>query len=500
MNSKTDALFLFIKTLSSAEKIRIKQYAGLQKGEKNYLRLYDVLCDMDEYDESYLREHFKGEKFLKNLSRLKNYLHGFLLKALSAFYTEPNADLSDMIREIHICVNKKSFAKALELIKKAKKTASERERFHEWLRLLNLERELILELPKIENFDERLDYLKAEIESVTQLLINLQHYINLEDDLLKRARRKFQIRGEKDKSIIDKLASSPLMQYERFALSSRARLKYLKNLGEISWLKQDIQNTISCTQKTIAIYEEHEYLIEEYRSDYQNDLVRLVNLFLRIDDHENSKIYLEKFDKRFTQASRDRGELFDKLLILKLSYSIDTGDETFGLEAVASAEKELALYESGIKDDLLILIYFLLTRFNIISGNNAVASRWVQKIIHTEKRHLRIDLQIFARVLHLVVLFESNDLAGIEYHARNYARFINKQDHVYKVESALVRFLNKTPDYIVRNNLMEGLEKLKVELSEILKDPYEQRALEYFDIIEWLDEKLESANSIIKRQ
>ena len=34
--------------------------------------------------------------------------------------------------------------------------------------------------------------------------------------------------------------------------------------------------------------------------------------------------------------------------------------------------------------------------------------------------------------------------------------------------------------------------KLKTELEEIVKDPFEKRALEYFDFISWLESKIDN--------
>lgn len=443
MKDKTDPLFQLIKMLTPAEKIRIKQFAGLYKGDQNHIQLYDLLSEMEFYDEAHIRKHFKGKKMLNNLSRVKNYLFQFILKALSAFYTESNADLSDLIRQINILLAKNSFDKGLELISKAKKIAAKRERFHEWLQLLNIERKLTLTLPKIKDFDERLDHLKSEIRKVTERLNNLQEYENLENDLLKKARRKYQIRGEKDKTSINNLARHPLMQNSTQALSSKAKIKFFKNISAMAWMNQDIDKTIESCQKIIEICETSPEILPEVYEVFFAELLQLTSLYLIRNNQKMSLLYLNKMEDFSHQFKKERTKYFDQLIIAKLTYALGTADFDIGNKAVEQVRRELKDYINYLKDESLLFIYFLIVKFFLLQNDLSNAFKWVQKILQMNNTYVRIDLHIFARVMHLIILFEQEDWKGLESHSRNYSRFINQQEQVYKVERSLVNFFRK---------------------------------------------------------
>jgi len=83
MAKKGDGLFDLIHTLSKSEKRYFKLFANLQKGkEKKYLKVFDAIASMEEYDEKKLREKLKGETFLNELHVIKNYLFEMILDSL----------------------------------------------------------------------------------------------------------------------------------------------------------------------------------------------------------------------------------------------------------------------------------------------------------------------------------------------------------------------------------------------------------------------------------
>ena len=50
----------------------------------------------------------------------------------------------------------------------------------------------------------------------------------------------------------------------------------------------------------------------------------------------------------------------------------------------------------------------------------------------------------------------------------------------------------KIPKIITDKERIVVFKELKIELEEITKDPFEKKALEYFDFISWLESKIEN--------
>ena len=124
MNASED-LFQLIKSLSQNEKryFRIYASAHILHGKNNYMRLFEAIARQKIYDEKYIKQKFSRERFVKQLSVVKNYLYNLILKSLRNYHssTSANAVLVNMLRDIEILYDKGLFQEAQKRIKKARR-------------------------------------------------------------------------------------------------------------------------------------------------------------------------------------------------------------------------------------------------------------------------------------------------------------------------------------------------------------------------------------------
>jgi len=102
--------------------------SALQSGDKNYVRLFDLIDKMSEYDEENVKKTFKGEKFIKHLPSEKNHLYKLILKALRSYYGETSVSsmLKQEIKNIEILYNKALFEECSKFLERAKKLAEKK--------------------------------------------------------------------------------------------------------------------------------------------------------------------------------------------------------------------------------------------------------------------------------------------------------------------------------------------------------------------------------------
>ena len=64
----SEQLFILIKSLSPEEKRQFKLFSSKYQRTKgnNYVRLFDAVDKLSQYDEDQLRKKFKKEKFIRN--------------------------------------------------------------------------------------------------------------------------------------------------------------------------------------------------------------------------------------------------------------------------------------------------------------------------------------------------------------------------------------------------------------------------------------------------
>lgn len=77
-----DDLFILIKSLSKTEKAYFKKYASIHsnKGQQQYLSLFDLLNDMTVYDEAILKKKI-AHLGITQLPVYKNYLYKIILRS-----------------------------------------------------------------------------------------------------------------------------------------------------------------------------------------------------------------------------------------------------------------------------------------------------------------------------------------------------------------------------------------------------------------------------------
>ena len=96
--STTDQLFKLIKSLNKSEKRNFKLFANRtqQKIEARFIRLFDVLDGMNEYNEDLVFKRFS--KLSKSqLSNLKRHLYSQILSSLRMIHIKKEIDIE--IRE-----------------------------------------------------------------------------------------------------------------------------------------------------------------------------------------------------------------------------------------------------------------------------------------------------------------------------------------------------------------------------------------------------------------
>ncbi|MBI2269230.1 MAG: hypothetical protein HYU69_02615 [Bacteroidetes bacterium] len=89
--------------MSKAEKRFFKLYTANTSDREvnNYVNLFDAIDNQDKYSEARL---IKEEKYIKQLPKLKNYLHELILESLNVYHSKNSVDfkLRSLIGSIEV--------------------------------------------------------------------------------------------------------------------------------------------------------------------------------------------------------------------------------------------------------------------------------------------------------------------------------------------------------------------------------------------------------------
>ena len=133
----SEDLFSLIRSLNKSEKRYFKLSVSMQKGEKKYLRLFEEVDRMNHYDEQRIKEKFKGQHFIRQLTFTKHYLAKLIMNSLRNFHADRSIDnsLKNLILDIEILYEKRLFGLCNKLLEKGKAIATRYERIPDKLEL-----------------------------------------------------------------------------------------------------------------------------------------------------------------------------------------------------------------------------------------------------------------------------------------------------------------------------------------------------------------------------
>ncbi len=137
----TTELFDLIKSLNRSERRYFKLNASVQKGNKNYLKLFEAVDSQTAYGEQFLKKKYKNEKFITNLTVTKNYLYKLNVRSLNSYYNEKSVDtkLNNLLNKCRLLYNKALFRQYFKSVQSGKEMAVKFEMFSYQLEFLELE-------------------------------------------------------------------------------------------------------------------------------------------------------------------------------------------------------------------------------------------------------------------------------------------------------------------------------------------------------------------------
>jgi hypothetical protein len=167
------------------------------------------------------------------------------------------------------------------------------------------------------------------------------------------------------------------------------------------------------------------------------------------------------------------------------------GDFEKAVQLVEPIEQGIKAYAENIHAGRSISMNYYIAYAYLGLKEYITALRWINKII-SGKTDLSSDLLCFSRLLNLILHIELDNQLQLEYVFKSTYSYFMKRERLFKLEGCFLRFMKKNTEKMSASKQKDLFILLKDELSLLLTDPYEYRALEYFDFISWLVSKIEN--------
>src|SRR6188768_3912087 len=479
-NRFSDILFQLVHSLEKSEKRHFKLYIkrSSAKQDLKIIQLFDALDKLQEYDERLLLKKMPGISKTQ-LANLKNHLYKQVLASLRLLKTTDNIDLqlSEHLDNARILYNKGLKIHSLRILERAKELARANQKFNTLVQLLSLEK-------------------KIETVHITR---------STTDKTKEMAEEALEISGHIDR--VTRLSNLALLLYRWFVLYGHARNdqdeKELNTFFEklylyqsycwYAFIRQDFLMYYRYSQKWIDLFEEQPVMKEVETGHYIKGVHTLLNAFFDLRYFERFETVLKKFEqfaKTDIATRHDNFRTHTSIYIntAKINWHLMKGSFAEGLKLVPSIEKNLEEYALFVDKHRILVFNYKIATLYFGAGKYETAIDYLQKIINGPV-DLRIDLQCYARLLHLMAHYELGNDQIIESLIKSVYRYMAKMKNLTVVEEEMFRFLRQSFN-VSPKKIKPELEKFLDKIKHLEKNRFETRSFAYLDIISWVESKV----------
>ena len=495
----SSSLHELIQSMSKSEKRYFKVFSSRHTigEENNYIRIFDYIEQLEEYNEELLFEYFEGEAFLNKFSITKNRLYESILKALDAYHANSSVD-AQIFRLIHgaeILYKKSLYNHAHKQLISAEKLAIKHEKHI-------LQVEINKQLKKIIESKGHSQTVSKEVQSIFEtnkkLIDTISYYTTLwqlKGELFAHINTKGQARSKEDiknyveiKAKLDQLGKPEAPSFENTYLYNHVMSAYFFAINEKA-------ESLTYLEINLTLYKNNPNKIQHEPNIYFSILTNIIHLKSQVGDYKTALIHLNELktfpDKYKIDLNEDLAiKLFSSKYSLKLMLYTNQGEFEKAAELASIIEEGLRLYTDKITLTRKAYLAFKLAVAFFGLGDYHTSLKWLNQILNDNRLDEKEDLLAFAQILNLLVHLELKNERLLPYALKSTQRFLKKRNRTYQFETIFLKYISKIAKSTDRFEEELILKSVQKELDEIKKDPLESIALDYFDFSAWIEAKL----------
>ncbi len=507
-NDISKGLFHLIKGLSPSEKRYFRLFVSKEgkSQHKKFLRLFEVMEVQKVYSEEAI---LQAEPTLKpsQMSNLKAHLYKRILQSLRSFESSSVRDIQirELIDYAQILYNRSLYGQCVRALQKAKKLADKHDNLEMLLEIFKWEK-LVLSQTVGKGNQKRVNAIIDQVRDVNNRINNINSFSNISVKLNALYLRKGFIRNQKDYDKVHAIFQEGLPEYDEDLLSFYEKLHLYNLFVDYYFFIQDFRQGCQYAQKWVNLIEEsqripdyldnylkglNQLMIAEYKlmryEEFVNNHRRMKNLPFQpgVDLDANIQLKLQKYTY---------SHLFNKYFMV--------GDFDIGVMLMGKIKPALEQFIDHLDKHSRLIMYYKIACLYFGSSDFSESIKWLNRVINTESEDIREDVHSFARILNLVCHFELGHMDVIPYYLRSTYRYLSKKDDLGQFQKYILRFIKRLEGSMTEKILIEQFKKLRLQLLSLVESPFEKRAFIYFDIISWLESKIqgEKVGTIIKEK
>lgn len=488
----SDQLFRLIKSLDTSEKGYFKKFAKGYGKAQNYIVLFDIIDELDSYDEDVVIKKLRKQPFVKQLAVTKNYLFELILKSQKQYRADVSkfGKLNTLMENGEILFEKGLYEEALKTWEKAKNLAIA---FDEKPFILDIEtnkRRYYIDMTA----SNWANYAEPSYQTSFTLLAEYERMLKIQQryvEIIQVIKIQPFFRTPEQRSTWDTFMQDPLLapEHEPQDFYGKLYFNYIYNIYHLLCRNKD--EALIYIKKIVDLWDKHQTLKDiepiKYLSAVNNYLTNL--LFLGEKDQYIS--YFDSIDWPSGNSISREAIIFEHYWLLKSSYYGLLNNITEAGKFFESTLPQIKKYGRYINKVRLIIMYFSIAHYYTMVGRYTDSLDYLQLLQDSKEIELRKDVQAMARLLMLINHFESGNNMLMEHLTRSTKRFLQLTNNYFETEKLFIKHLTlvlKTPDKQSKN---QAFGKMLEEIDTLFaSNEQEKIALEPLRINDWIKAKI----------
>ncbi len=504
--STSKELFNLIKSLTKAEKRNFRLYANrnYSQSQLKFIELFEILDKAEAYDEKQIQKNLGGFSKAK-LSNLKRHLYTQILSSLRVITSsrKPNMEAREMIDFAYILYYKSFYLEALKIIEKAKRLIEKYDFYHMHITILEFEKR-IQSRHITRSGSEKAYALMEESDVVNKKLTAAVHLSNLRVDLNTRYIQFGHCKSDEEREALHTFFIEATKDVDEEGLGVIEKTYLYQSHVWYYYMLIDFKNCFKYAEKWVKELEGAPEMIEKdvdlYFRAYH--YILSASYHLRWKDKFNDTLEkVEEFRKTNYKSFNDLTKIisFQYVHISRLNNVIIHGNFDKGQAVISRSLKRINRYKGSLDAHRILVFYFKFAWIYFGDENYSKSIQYLNRIINNELAKLRVDLQVYARIMFLMCHYELENYEVFKYSIQNFKPYAKKVASTYPIQEVLqAMFIKIAAKPLVSHK--PTLKEALLQLKELKKNDFYMVSFNYLNVIAWLEAKIsrKSLTEVIK--
>ncbi|MEC3880993.1 hypothetical protein [Parapedobacter sp. 10938] len=479
-----------VRSLSATEKKHFQLHCSKLEGPKDYLLLYELAIDQrngsDQSWEQQFRETYPSKSFENTASYLYKVLTDVLIQiriGQDTWYAQHH-----YLMKARLCFERSMPNRAHKALRKAHKLATENQNHAIAYQASRMELTALADVGFPALSEQQLVDKQMKAKHTLQSLRQLHEHYSLYELLSHRLTKEVLMAdGKSDQKINDLILSELSLttrgsqhQFEPQKLHLLFQSFFFIHTGEY-------RSALRIFNDLNTLIESNEPMWDYPPYDYLSALDGILDSLRSIGYYQEMALFI---DRAAALSERPYPDHFSHLATLtvkmyRLNMHIGTHkiDEALALVDRHHDRQQTASGIEGHEKQLEYdyfegLAYFLAQQWS-------KANRCINRLLTAEKRYTQLAVFRAARLLHILISYEQDDLEYLDYEIRSYKRVFSKFGKAYKTEKLVFNTIASDPKR--RGNAWKEAARKKIATKRlaIQAEKREMQLLKYFDFAGW---------------